>query len=76
MSPYPTAFTQFMNKDLKIYDARKEDTEPEIPPGAFLTDGKTYLKFASKNGFITVKEIQQEGKKRMKIDEFLRGVRP
>ena len=75
MSPYPAAFTQFMNKGLKIYDARKEDTEPGISAGAVLTDGKTYLKFASKNGFISVKEIQQEGKKRMKIDEFLRGVR-
>ncbi len=75
MSPYPTAFTQFMNKGLKIYDARKEDNEPSISAGAFLTDGKTYLKFATKNGFINVKEIQQEGKKRMKIDEFLRGVR-
>ncbi len=75
MSPYPAAFTQFMNKGLKIYDAKKEDTEPGVSAGAFLTDGKTYLKFASKNGFISVKEIQQEGKKRMKIDEFLRGVR-
>jgi methionyl-tRNA formyltransferase len=75
MSPYPAAFTQFMNRGLKIYDAKKEETEPEISAGAFLTDGKTYLKFASKNGFISLKEIQQEGKKRMKIEEFLRGVR-
>lgn len=75
LSPYPAAFTTFMDKGLKIYAAEQENTEPDISPGAFLTDGKTYLKFASKNGFISVKEIQQEGKKRMKIDEFLRGVR-
>lgn len=75
LSPYPAAFTQFMEKGLKIYTAEKEDTDPGISAGAFLTDNKTYLKFASKNGFISVKEIQQEGKKRMKIVEFLRGVR-
>ena len=75
LSPYPAAFTEFLGKGLKIYLAEKEDKEPGISAGAFLTDGKTYLKFASKTGFVYVKEIQQEGKKRMKIDEFLRGMR-
>ncbi len=75
LSPYPAAFTEFMGKDLKIFSAKKEDAEPGISAGAFLTDGKTYLKFASKNGFIHVREIQQEGKKRMKIEDFLHGMR-
>ena len=75
LSSYPTAFTDFLGKVLKIYLAEKEDIEPGISAGAFLTDHKTYLKFASKDGFICVKEIQQEGKKRMKIEEFLRGVK-
>lgn len=75
LSPYPTAFTNFMDKGLKIYLVEKEATQPEIAPGAFLTDHKTYLKFASKTGFIHLKEIQQEGKKRMTIADFLRGQR-
>ena len=75
LSPYPTAFTQFMDKGLKIYLAEKEAIQPEIAPGSFLSDHKTYLKFATKNGFIHLKEIQQEGKKRMTIAEFLRGQR-
>lgn len=75
LSSYPTAFTDFLGKGLKIYLAEKVDKEPDISAGAFLTDHKTYLKFASKDGFICVKEIQQEGKKRMKIEEFLRGIK-
>jgi len=75
LSPYPTAFTQFLDKGLKIYKVTKEDVEPVISAGAFLSDGKTYLKFASKNGFISLKEIQQEGKKKMEIGDFLRGIR-
>ena len=75
LSSYPTAFTDFLGKGLKIYLAEKENKEPGISPGAFLTDHKTYLKFGSNDGFILVKEIQQQGKKRMKIEEFLRGVR-
>ena len=75
LSPYPTAFTHLQNKTLKIFSVQKEHTNPGIPPGEFLTDGKTFLKFACTGGFISVLDLQLEGKKRMKVDEFLRGVR-
>jgi methionyl-tRNA formyltransferase len=75
LSPYPTAFTILNDKILKIFNAEIEDKEPGISTGAFLTDGKTYLKFATKDGFIKLTDVQYEGKKRMLIDEFLRGVR-
>lgn len=75
LSPYPTAFTILNDKTLKIFNAEMEDKEPGISTAAFLTDGKTYLKFATKDGFIKLTDIQFEGKKRMLIDEFLRGMR-
>lgn len=75
LSPYPTSFTYFQNKTLKIFKAEMEKTSPKIPFGQFVSDSKTFLKFACQDGFIHVKDIQQEGKKRMLIDEFLRGVR-
>ena len=75
LSPYPTAFTTFKDKKLKIYFAELLDKEPGIQPGGFLSDEKTYLKFACLDGFICVKDIQLEGKKRMNIEEFLRGFR-
>lgn len=75
LSPYPTAFTHLNDKTLKVFNIQKEDKEPGISAGAFLTDGKTYLKFATKDGFIKLTDVQFEGKKRMLIDEFLRGMR-
>jgi methionyl-tRNA formyltransferase len=75
LSPYPTAFTHLNNKVLKIFKAEKQVTEPAIAAGGFLTDHKTFLKFACNDGFISVKEVQLEGKKRMGIEEFLRGVK-
>ncbi|MEE1943537.1 methionyl-tRNA formyltransferase [Pedobacter sp. KR3-3] len=75
LSPYPTAFTTFNDKALKIFGAVLEEKEPGISAGAFLTDGKTFLKFATKDGFLKVTDIQYEGKKRMPIEEFLRGIR-
>ena len=75
LSPFPGAFTSFNNKILKIYRSDKEITQPSVEPGQYITDKKTYLKFAGNDGYIHVTELQLEGKKKMKIDEFLRGYR-
>lgn len=75
LSPYPTAFTLLNDKTLKIFKAEPEEKEPAIAAGGFLTDGKTFLKFATKNGFVKLLDIQFEGKKRMLIEDFLRGMR-
>jgi methionyl-tRNA formyltransferase len=75
LSPYPAAFTKLNDKVLKIFKAELEDQEPGISVGAFLSDGKTYLKFAAKDGFIKLTDLQYEGKKRMSVEEFLRGMR-
>jgi methionyl-tRNA formyltransferase len=75
LSPIPGAYTQLNDKTLKIYHAKVHEADPGIFPGGFLTDNKTFLKFAAKDGFISVTDVQLEGKKRMGIEEFLRGVR-
>ena len=79
LSPYPTAFTFLDGKKLKIFSAEKEtgkaDAIAVINPGAYETDKKSYLKFACKDGFILVKELQLEGKKQLKVEDFLRGYR-
>jgi methionyl-tRNA formyltransferase len=73
LSPYPTAYTFLNDKLLKVFKAELLPGEPGISPGGFLTDQKTFLKFACMDGFISVTDIQLEGKKRMGVEEFLRG---
>jgi methionyl-tRNA formyltransferase len=73
LSPYPGAFTSLNDKMLKIYRSRKEYVKPLQQAGEVLSDNKTFLKFACPNGYIHVKELQLEGKKRMNIEDFLRG---
>jgi methionyl-tRNA formyltransferase len=75
LSPFPTAYMLLNEKLFKIYKADKQVSEPGIQPGGFLTDQKTFLKFACADGFISVTDVQLEGKKRMGIEEFLRGVK-
>ena len=76
LSPYPAAFTHLNGKVIKIYKAEKQAGAGSSSPGQIETDKKTYLKFACADGFIDVKELQLEGKKRMLIDDFLRGYKP
>jgi methionyl-tRNA formyltransferase len=75
LSPYPAAFTIMNEKMLKVYKAKKEIVFPTHTEGDYETDGKTFLKFACTNGYLHLLEIQLEGKKKMSIEEFLRGYR-
>jgi methionyl-tRNA formyltransferase len=75
LSPSPTAYTMLNGKVLKIFRAEYELADPGILPGGFLTDNKSHLKFAAQDGFVSLTEIQLEGKKQMGIAEFLRGVK-
>lgn len=76
LSPYPAAFTYLDEKKLKIFSGEITDNAITIPPGAYQTDNNRFLWFACKDYFLSLKEIQLEGKKRMKVAEFLRGWRP
>jgi len=75
LSPYPAAYTLLNDKVLKIYRAEFEVGEPGLQPGGFVTDNKSHLKFAAQDGYVILTEVQQEGKKQMDIESFLRGVR-
>lgn len=76
LSPYPTAWT-ILHSDtqitVKIFECSFKVKEQNIRPGTILTDNKTYIHVAAKNGFISIKSLQLEGKKRLSTDEFLRG---
>ncbi|WP_290791131.1 methionyl-tRNA formyltransferase [Flavihumibacter sp. UBA7668] len=75
LSPYPGAYTSLEGKSLKVFKSTREQTEPASAPGHFETDHQTYLKFATPDGYIHLEEIQLQGKKKMKIADFLRGYR-
>jgi methionyl-tRNA formyltransferase len=73
LSPFPGAFTNFNGKMLKIFRTEKETGPARSSPGNFETDKKTFLKFACTDGYVLVKELQLEGKKKMNVEDFLRG---
>jgi methionyl-tRNA formyltransferase len=73
LSAYPGAFTYLGGKMLKILRSEKQLVVHAQAPGTYETDKKSFLRFAAADGYISTKEIQLEGKKKMGTEEFLRG---
>ena len=78
LSPYPAAHTQLHSEngdtmDMKLFASEIEKCRHDLPVGSIVTDNKTELKIAAKDGFIHLTQVQQAGKKSMPIEDFLRG---
>ncbi|REG94636.1 methionyl-tRNA formyltransferase [Algoriphagus antarcticus] len=74
LSPYPAAWTTFDDKICKIYKTNflpNQKTSKAI--GELDTDNKSYIKLQTGEGVLEILELQLEGKKRMKVDDLLRG---
>lgn len=78
LSPYPAATTSMKDEkdgivDMKIFEVNYEICEHKEPIGSIITDNKKMLKIAVKDGFLVILSLQISGKKRITINEFLRG---
>ena len=78
LSPYPCSFTELISPEntktlLKVYRSEISSEKISDKPGVIKSDGKTYLQISCALGSVNIIELQSAGKKRMKVDEFLRG---
>jgi len=78
LSPYPAAYTTLStpqgDKNCKIFKTSVTDTKDEnLQPGATKTDNKTYIYIQTADELLAIDELQLEGKKRMPVQEFLKG---
>ena len=76
LSPYPAAWTTINGKTCKIFATELIPQDlPGKSPGEYRTDGKKHLHFQTGKHVLSILELQLEGKKRMGVEEFLRGNR-
>jgi methionyl-tRNA formyltransferase len=74
LSPYPSAWCQLAGKTFKIFSVSIAIPNAENKTaGEYITDNKNYLYVKTSDGWISIDELQPEGKRRMNIQEFLRG---
>lgn len=73
LNPWPSAYTGFRGKTLKIWDADVNDEEYEGNVGEIVDFNKTGFTVKTGKGNLVINELQLEGKKRMTTDAFLAG---
>lgn len=73
LSPYPAAFTELHGKKLKIFSAIIAEQTERLAAGTASSNGKTFLSFQCLDAALHITELQLEGKKRMPVEDFLRG---
>jgi methionyl-tRNA formyltransferase len=78
LSPYPAAWTTIIEDDeeiaMKIFLSSAEKKEHRLHNGTIVFSKKE-LKVAVAGGFISLKEIQLAGKRRMNIKDVLNGLK-
>ena len=86
MNPWPSAYTYFCKKQLKIWRAdvkqttgesekEKEVSAPGAKPGQVTAVDKNSFTVMTGEGELIIRELQMEGKKRMNAHDFLLGVK-
>jgi len=74
LSPYPAAWTKLDGKICKIFKTAELNKDyPDLKAGEYYSDGKSQLIFQTGIKSLQILELQLEGKKRLGIEEFLRG---
>lgn len=73
MNSWPSAYTYFQKKTLKVWEAAVEAGEGNVPPGTVVEVTKNSIKVQTGKGLLVLKQIQLEGKKRMDVGAFLLG---
>lgn len=73
LSPFPAAWTTLDELELKVLRTEKEIVAHEHPTGHLFSDGRSYLKYSTRDGYVKVLELQLQGRKRMGVRDFLNG---
>ena len=73
MNSWPSAYTHFNGKTLKVWEAGVELKEAKAEPGTVVEVTKNSIKVRTGQDLLVLKQIQLEGKKRMDVASFLLG---
>lgn len=73
LSPWPSAYTDWNGKVMKIWDAKVEEGSTDATPGSIVKVEKDAFSVQTGDGILKICELQIPGKKRMDAGAFLRG---
>ncbi len=73
LNPYPGAWTFFGDLNFKIFEVKPSEFASKKPIGEVDTDNKTFIRIKTNDHSVEVTDLQLQGKKRLRVEDFLRG---
>ncbi len=73
LNSWPSAYTYYNNKTMKIWRAEPVAENSDAPAGTLVRKDKESIFVQTGEGMLRILEIQMEGKKRMSVKDFMLG---
>lgn len=74
LNPWPGAYTTFAGQNVKVWQAERVAGKSGAEPGEIIQNDKEFVVQTGDGEALAITEIQPAGKKKLSIDEFLRGI--
>lgn len=73
VNPWPSAYTTYKGQTMKIWKTKVLSESSDKVPGTILKVDKEGIRVSTKDNVILISEIQMPGKKRVLVEEYIKG---
>ena len=73
VNPWPSAYTTYKGQTMKIWKTKVLSESSDKAPGTILKVDKEGIRVSTKDNVILISEIQMPGKKRVLVEEYIKG---
>lgn len=73
VNPWPSAYTTYKGQTMKVWKTNVLNETSDKHPGTILKVDKEGIRVSTKDNVLLIKEIQMPGKKRVLVEEYIKG---
>lgn len=73
VNPWPSAYTTYKDQTMKVWKTKVLDETSDKNPGTILKVDKEGIRVSTNDNVLLIKEIQMPGKKRVLVEEYIKG---
>lgn len=73
VNPWPSAYTTYKDQTMKVWKTKVLSETSDKDPGTILKVDKDGIRVSTKDNVLLIKEIQMPGKKRVLVEEYIKG---
>ena len=73
VNPWPSAYTTYKGQTMKVWKTKVLNETSDKHPGTILKVDKEGIRVSTKDNVLLIKEIQMPGKKRVLVEEYIKG---